>query len=110
MGVAPVPVMPLHSVLLPAVGTISPVLFHQVIPVGTVFAAIPVVVVTVVPVVDADLDGLLSLGFGDNQRWCGNRSSQKKCTDVATYTHEVALPVRGIRMRNPGSYDCAPLA
>lgn len=57
MAVAPIPVMSLHSVVLPVVGAITPVLYHQVMPVGAVFMAVPVMVITVVPVVYPDLNG-----------------------------------------------------
>src|ERR1700680_649326 len=87
MGVAPAPVIPLHDHSLPAVLTISPVPFDQITPVGALLARVPVVVVAVVPVVDADHDRLLRFGFGDNHGWCNNRSSQKKRTDDASDTH-----------------------
>jgi hypothetical protein len=79
MTVAPIPVVFLHLVLLPVVLTITPAPFHQVTPIGAVFAVVPVVVVTVVPIIDADLDGgLLSFGFGHNQSGCNNGSRQKE--------------------------------
>jgi hypothetical protein len=47
-------------------------------PVGAVFAVVPVMVIAVVPIVDSDLDAaLLSLGFGHNQGWCNNGSGQE---------------------------------
>lgn len=67
MTVAPIPIVLLHSVVLPVVLTITPVLCCQVTPVGVVFVVVPVMVITVVPIVDADLDaGFLSFGFGHN--------------------------------------------
>jgi hypothetical protein len=67
MTVAPIPVVSLHSVVLSVVRTISPVLCYQVTSVGVVFAVVPVMVITVVPIVDSDLHaGLLSFGFGHN--------------------------------------------
>jgi hypothetical protein len=55
------------------------VLFHQVTPVGAVFAIVPVMVVTVVAIIDPDLDGgLLSSGFGHNQGGCNNGSRQEE--------------------------------
>jgi hypothetical protein len=67
MTVAPIPIVLLHSVVLPVVLTITPVLCCQVTPVGVVFVVVPVMVIAVVPIVDADLDaGLLSFGFGHN--------------------------------------------
>jgi hypothetical protein len=54
--VAPIPVVPLDSVVLPVVLAITPVLCCQVTPVGAVFVVVPVMVITVVPIVDSDLD------------------------------------------------------
>jgi hypothetical protein len=71
--------MPLHAVVLSDVLTITPALFHEVTPVGSVFAVVPVVVVTVVPIIDSDLDaGLLSFGFNHNQGWCNDGSRQEE--------------------------------
>jgi len=78
MTVAPIPVVPLHSVVLPVELTITPVMFHQVTPVGAVFAIVPVMVVTVVAIVDADLlAALLSSSVGHNYDWCSKRSGQE---------------------------------
>src|SRR4029077_6356647 len=72
MRVAPAPVIPLHDHSLPAVRTIRSVVFHQVAPVGALFASVPVVVVAVVAVVNADHGNLLRTGFGDNNGRCNN--------------------------------------
>jgi hypothetical protein len=45
MTVAPIPIVPLHSVMLPMVPAITPVLFRQVTPVGVVFRVVPVMVI-----------------------------------------------------------------
>jgi len=67
MSVAPIPVVPLRSIVLPVVFTITPVLFCQITPVSTVFAVVPVMVIAVVPIVDSNLDAVfLSFGFGHN--------------------------------------------
>jgi len=64
---APIPIVPLHSLVLPVVLTITPVLFCQVTPVGALFVVVPVMVIAVVTIVVSDLDaGLLSLGLGHN--------------------------------------------
>jgi len=77
--VAPVPIVPLHSVVLSLVRAITPVLFRQVTSVGAVFAIVPVMVIAVVPIVDSHLGaGLLGFGFGHNQGWCNNGSSQEQ--------------------------------
>jgi hypothetical protein len=75
--VAIIPIVPLHPVVLLAVYDITPVVYHQVVSVGAVFASVPVVIIMMVPVVDSDLD-LLSLGFYHNEGWCGNGSSQEQ--------------------------------
>jgi hypothetical protein len=57
MTVAPIPVVPLHTVVLPVVLTITPVLHYQVMPVDALFVVVPVMVIAVVAIVDSDLDG-----------------------------------------------------
>jgi hypothetical protein len=79
MTVAPRPVMPPHSVVLPAIVLIGPVPNHEVTSIGVVFAVVPVVVVTVVPIVDSDLHvRFLRLGAGHDQNWRGKGSSQEE--------------------------------
>jgi len=66
MTVAPLPVMAVDSVVLALVATIASVLHYQVVPVGAVFTVVPVVVVAVIPIIDADLDAsFLRLGAGN---------------------------------------------
>lgn len=48
MTAAPVPVTPLHSVMLPVVVAITPVLFHEPTPVGAPFVVVPVMLITMV--------------------------------------------------------------
>jgi hypothetical protein len=74
MTVAPIPIVPLHFVVLPVVLAITPVLC-QVAPVGAVLVVVPVMVVAVVRVVDSDAD-LLSVRLGHNQCWHSNGSSE----------------------------------
>jgi hypothetical protein len=75
--VAPIPVVSLHSVMLSVVFTISPVPFPQVTPVGAVFVIVPIMVITVVPIVDANLDdAVLRFGAGHDCGWCSNGSGQ----------------------------------
>jgi hypothetical protein len=65
MTVAPIPVVPLHAVVLPVVLTITPVLCCQVTPVGVLFVVVPVMVIAVVLIVDSDLHaGILRFRFG----------------------------------------------
>ena len=75
---APIPVVPLHSVVLPVVLTITPVLCYQVASVGAVFVVVPVMVITVVPIVDSDLNAaVLRFWMSDDCGWCSNGSSQE---------------------------------
>jgi hypothetical protein len=78
MTVAPVPIMPLHSAVLPVVLTIALVLIVEVTLVGAVFAVVPVMVVTVVPIADTDVHvRFLRLGTGHDYSWRGMSSSQE---------------------------------
>jgi len=64
MSVAPIPVVPLHVMVLPVVFPIIPVFCDQVMPVGTVLPNVPIVIVMVAVVIDSELDaGPLSFGF-----------------------------------------------
>ena len=75
---APIPVVPLRSVVLPVVLTIPPVLCRQVAPVGAVLVVVPVVVIAVVPIIDSHLDAaFLRSGMGHDCGWCSNGSSQE---------------------------------
>jgi hypothetical protein len=58
MSVAIIPIVPLHTVVLPAVPDVAPVVYHQIVSVGAVFASVPVMIVIMVPVVDSNLDHL----------------------------------------------------
>ena len=79
MTVAPIPVVPSRSVALPVVLTVSPVLSRQVTPISAVFAVVPVMVITVVPIVDPNLHaGFLCFGFGHNERRCSNGGGQEQ--------------------------------
>ena len=55
MIVASLPIVLLPSVALVVIGTIASMLDDQVMPVGVVFAVVPVMVVTMVIIVDSDL-------------------------------------------------------
>jgi len=78
MTVAPIPVVPLHSVVLHLVLTIPPVSCRQVTPVGAVLVVVPVVVITVIPIVDSHLDAaFLRSGMGNDCGWRSNGSNQE---------------------------------
>jgi hypothetical protein len=78
MSVAPIPVVPLHVMVLPVVFPIIPVFYDQVMPVGVVLAIVPVVIIMVAVVIDSNLDvGLLGSGFGHDQGWCNNCGGQE---------------------------------
>jgi hypothetical protein len=64
MSMAPIPVVPLHVMVLPVVFPIIPAFYDQVMPVGVVLAIVPVVIIMLAVVIDSDLDaGLLGFGF-----------------------------------------------
>ncbi len=72
MTVPPIPVVPLRPVVLPVVVNISPV--YQITPIRAVFVVIPIMVITVVPIVDSYLHaGVLGSGAGHDysfsERW-----------------------------------------
>jgi len=103
MTVTPTPVLPLSSGVLPVVRTIGSVLNHVITPVGAIFAVVPVVVVTVVPIVDTDLHaGFLRLWTSHGCRWRGKGSTQKQQAEVSIdITQDMFLPFRDIQI--PGS-------
>jgi hypothetical protein len=74
--VAITPVVVLHAVVLSVVHDVRSVMYHQVMPVDVVFVSVPVVVVMMMPIVDANLD-LLSLGFDYKHGRCNDGSSQE---------------------------------
>jgi len=77
--VAPPPIVALRARVLAIVLPIAAVLGIQIAAVGAIFAIVPVVVVMMVAIVHAELDGgLLRVGFGDDHGWCNNGSSQEK--------------------------------
>jgi hypothetical protein len=78
MTVAPIPIVPLHCVVLPVVLTIRPVFCRQVTPVGAVLVVVPIVVITVVPIIDSHLDAaFLRSRMSHDCGWCSNGSSQE---------------------------------
>jgi hypothetical protein len=101
MTVTPAPVLPLSSGVLPVVRTIGPVLNHVITPVGAIFAVVPVVVVTMVPIIDTDLHaGFLRLWAGLGYRWCGKGSAQKQQAEVSIdMKQDVFLPFRDIQIQ-----------
>ena len=79
MIVAPTPVLPLRSGVLPVIPTIGSALYHKVTPVGVIFAVVPIVVVTAVPIVDPHLHaGFLGFWAGPSYCWCGKSCAQSK--------------------------------
>ena len=111
MTVAPTPVFPLCSGVLPVVPTIGPALNHEITPVGVVFAVVPVVVVAVVPIADPGLrSGILRFWPGHSYRWCGKSSPQKQQAEVSiAMTQDVFLPFGDLQIQSLGSLDNALL-
>ncbi len=81
MTVAPIPVVPLGSVVLSLILTIVPVPFYQVTPVSMVFAVIPVVIGVMVPVVDSNLNDGLRRRRGQNGYRRHENSGQENRSD-----------------------------
>jgi hypothetical protein len=78
MTVAPLPVMAVDSIVLALIGPIAPMLHHKVVPVSAVFVVVPIMVVAVVAIINADLDAsFLRLGASDEGGGCGKSSAQE---------------------------------
>src|SRR5271155_37285 len=68
--VAPVPVSTLVFAVHLLVLDIVPVLFGEITAIGVVFMIVPIMVVTVIPIVDADLYArFLRFGCGNDHGW-----------------------------------------
>jgi uncharacterized YccA/Bax inhibitor family protein len=76
MTVTPVPIVLLLPVVLSVVITIFSSLLREVTSVGVVFAIVPVVIVTVVPIVDSDLHAFLRRGARQSYGWHSKSRSQ----------------------------------
>jgi hypothetical protein len=74
MAVAPGPVLPLKSGVLVAVLAIASVVNHEVTPVGVVFAIVPIVVVTMIPIIDPNLHA----GLRPRGSHCGDRGNKER--------------------------------
>ena len=109
--VAPLPVVPLSSGVLPVVLAIGSVLNHVITPVGAIFAVVPVVVVTVVPIEDPDLhSGFLRLRTGHGYRWCDKGSAQKQQAEVSIdMKQDYSSHSENSRFRFPGKLHNALL-
>ena len=94
--------MPLKPDVLVVVLAIASVVNHEVTPVGVVFAIIPIVVVTMVPVIDPNLHtGLWPRGSHCGDR--GNKGSRKEDrTNIAfEMKHVKFLRIRDRQAPNP---------
>ena len=107
---APLPVIPLSPGVLSVLPAMGPVLNHEITPVGVVFAVVPVVVVTVIPILDPDLHtGFLRLRASHGYRRCGKSGAQKQQAEVSIdVTQDVFLPFRDIQIQIRGKLDNAP--
>ena len=96
--------MAVDSVVLALVAPIASVLHHEVAPVGAVFAVVPVVVVAMVAIVDADLDAsFLRLGAGDESGRRDQGSTQEQQAEVSIdMTQGVSSVYRDTPLQNPG--------
>jgi hypothetical protein len=63
--------------MTPSAPAITPVLRFQVTPVGAVFVVGPVMIITVVQILDSELDaGVLRSGVGHDCGWCSDGRRQ----------------------------------
>lgn len=95
---APGPVIALESAILVIVLPIGPVLNHEIASVGAVFAVVPVVIVIVIAIKNANLHaGLLRLWRGHNYSRRSKGSSQNQRTYVSIeIAHDVFLLKSGM--------------
>jgi hypothetical protein len=109
--VAPLPIIPLAPGVLLVVHTIGSALNHEIAPVRVVFAIVPVVVVTMVPVIDSKLHArILRFRAGHGYRGCGKSSAQKQQAEVPIdITQDRFLPFRDLHIEIPGNVDNALL-
>jgi hypothetical protein len=76
--VAPRPIVPLVSSSLVVVRAVSLMALYQVAPVGMIFAAIPIVVVAMVTIIDSHLNSLLRTGCCHDRRGREDSSSYQQ--------------------------------
>ena len=79
---APIPVVLLDAIVLSLVLTIVPVPRREVTPVGAIFTVIPIVIIPMVPIIDADLDAaVLRFRAGHDGGWRSQGGNQQQRTD-----------------------------
>ena len=98
---APVPIVPLNTIVLSLVLTISPVPCCEVTPVGAIFTVIPIVIIPMVPIIDADLDvAVLRLRASHDGGWRSQGGNQRQRTDKTIQkTHDIFLHPEVLRLR-----------
>ena len=78
MGVAPVPILRLFFSVRLGVFVVISVVFDEKLSPGAILVVIPVVIVLVVSIVDANLNaGVLRRGHGQNREWRGDGSGKE---------------------------------
>ena len=110
--VTPSPVISLRSGVLTVVITIGPALNHIIVPVGAIFAIVPIVVVAVVAIIDTELNiGFLRLRAGHGYRRCGKGCAQKQQAEIAIdIPQDRFLPFGDPEKQIPGKYEDARFA
>jgi len=99
---APVPIVPLNAIVLSLVLTISPMPCCEVTPVGAIFTIIPIMVVTMVPIIDADLDVAVlrfRAGHDGGPSQGGNQQQRTDKTIQKTHEHDIFLHPEVLRLR-----------
>jgi hypothetical protein len=95
MSVAPVPVLRLLPLVRSGEFVRIPVVFHEVSIPGAVLVVVPVVIILVVFIVDANLNaGLLWYGHGHDGYWRGEGRGEEKRSEVTMRSVHVVSKVR----------------
>src|ERR1700733_15217492 len=101
MSVAPVPVFRLLVLVRLRVFVSIPVVFCEVLIPGAILVVVPVVIILVLFVVDADLNaGLLWCGRGHDGEWRGKGGGEEKRCDVMMWSVHLVSKVRMSRGGN----------
>lgn len=107
---APVPVVPLDAIMLSLVLTIAPVPCREITPVGAIFAVIPIVIIPMVPIIDADLDvAVLRFRAGHDGGWRSQGGNQQQRTNkTIKKMHDMFLHTEVLRLRITVSVTMRP--
>src|ERR1700685_3058141 len=101
MSVAPVPVFRLLVLVRLRVFVSIPVVFCEVLVPGAILVVVPVVIILVMTIVDADLNaGLLRRGRSHDREWRGHGCGEEKRCEVMMWSVHVVSKIRMSRGGN----------